>query len=172
MFGPKAARGRGPRVLPGQLDTGNDAATGADKVEGHRNERGSLHLQQRIKKFALFSALRNFILKKRLLTGEHHADQAGLQRLPESPDELIRLRTGVDRRHKEFRGIIDQPDCAFMRAGLRHAVAEDVEQQGIDQRGELLRSQPGRYPGKSLGQFRLQFNKRRLGQDVQARGQD
>lgn len=105
----------------------------AQKIKRHGDHRAGLDLQHRIEQFALARILPDFVLQKWLLTGEHHANQPGLQRLLEFADQLVSVWAAIPGGDEMFTRLIEQPDGAFIRAGFGEAVLERLAHEGIEQ---------------------------------------
>src|SRR5207248_4825181 len=73
-----------------------------------------------------------------LLTREDHADEAGIQRLLEFPNELGGIGAGVEGRDQVLSGFVEEPDRAFVSSGVAEAALDGLAHERIEQGAELF----------------------------------
>ena len=163
----EAGRIRRARAGVFQLDAGNDAATGLQKIKGNGDHGPGLHVEHGIEHLALFGVLPNLVFEEGLFGRENHADEAGVEGLFELADEFIGIRASVVGRNEIFAGLIHEPDGAFVRAGLDEALAQDLAHEGIENIREFFGMNAGADSEQPIVKDRLQLLESGLGQDVQ-----
>ena len=137
MFGMKTRTSRRSGFI--QLDTRDYAPACSEEIERHGDHGIRLNLEHRVKQLALARVFPDFVLEKRLLAGEDHANKPGAQRLLELADQPLRLRSRIPGGDKKFTGLIGQPDSSLICAGFDETACDRLSHERVEEGRELFR---------------------------------